>query len=59
MIKCADCPSWDKDEGCTATPSEIGDAVCLLRHIAITLNALAVSIENQLEDGEDWKYPSD
>jgi len=55
MLKCQDCPSWDNDLGCTCKPSEITDVVCLLRHIAITLNYLVQRIDSEIDDGEEWK----
>lgn len=54
--QCATCPHNGAD-GCDLTPSQITDAVCLLRHIAYQLNMLVWEggdDDDGEEDTADW-----
>ena len=53
---CEQCPDWDANLGCKKEPSKISDQVCLLRHIAITLNYLTQVIETFSDEGDSWKW---
>ena len=55
-MNCILCDKFDKEvETCGALPSELEDNTCLLRHLCYTLNYLTELIQEEVEDGEDWK----
>ena len=56
MVNCEKCSDYDEDFGCKKKPSEITETVCLLRHIAITLNYLTQEMIEDSDEGEQWKY---
>lgn len=56
MLKCADCPSWDKEtEQCDMGISEMTDVVCLLRNMAWLLIDIDIKNPNDEENGDWWK----
>jgi len=58
MIKCKDCV-YLNENGCTKNPSELQNPVCLLRHIAIILTAVAEEYLSDSDEDNWWKGNSE
>ena len=53
---CANCPKFDKEIGsCGELPSQLENEICLLRHLCYMMNELYYAIDEQNDEGEEWK----